>query len=144
MYRRLRRLGSDRRGALRGKCARFGVLLSFLALFSQALAFASTPMAASRDVREVARELGALIGPGVVICATSDDSGRPTAPMNCDERCPLCQAVAGAFAFIPPTAAKSFAPGVILIDALAFPIKPRAPPPRPLLAPRPRGPPSAI
>jgi hypothetical protein len=101
-------------------------------------------MAAPGDARHAAIELGALLGPGVVICAQSDEPGAPPAPMNCDDRCPICQASAGAFAFVAPAPSVHAAPTPRLFDALAFPATPRAPPRGPVLIAFARGPPSLI
>ena len=128
----------------RGATGRLGLLLALWALFAQALTLAVPPMAAPDDARRAAFELAALIGPGVVICTQADEPGAPPAPMNCDDRCPICQANAGALAFVMPAPPVQGAPILRLFDALAFPATPRAPPRGPVLIAFARGPPSLI
>jgi hypothetical protein len=128
----------------RGAIGRLGVLLALWALFAQALTLTVPPMAAPGDARHAALELRALLGPGVVICAQSDEPGAPPAPMNCDDRCPICQANAGALAFVTPAPPVHAAPILSLFDPLAFPATARAPPRGPTLIAFARGPPSLI
>jgi len=119
-------------------------LLALWALFAQALALAVPPMAAPGDARRAAIELGALLGPGVIICTQADEPGAPPAPMTCDDRCPICQANAGALAFVAPAPPVHAAPVPLVVEPLAFPKTARAPPRGPLLIAFARGPPSLI
>jgi hypothetical protein len=81
--------------------ARFGLWLAAFALLSQSLAAAAPSMPAPADARAAARELVALLGPGVVVCTQSptDPDRRQTDRRN---HCPLCQA--GAVALEAPAA----------------------------------------
>jgi hypothetical protein len=99
-------------------------------------------MAAPSDARRAAAELGALFGPGVVICSQADEPGAPPAPLTCDDRCPICQAHAGALAFVTPPPPVHFAPIPLVIKALAFPKTARAPPRGPVRIASARAPPS--
>ncbi len=128
----------------RGASARAGLFLALWALFAQALTLAVPPMAAPGDARHAAVELQALLGPGIVICSQADEPGAPPPPMNCDDRCPICQANAGALAFIAPDPPVHVTPILRPIEALAFPATPRAPPRGPILIAFARGPPSPI
>jgi hypothetical protein len=120
-------------------------LLALWALFAQALALAVPPMAAPGDARRAAIELGALLGPGVVICTQADEPGAPPAPMTCDDRCPICQANAGALAFVAPAPPVHAAPILLVVRARSpFLRRPRAPPRGPVLIAFARGPPSLI
>jgi hypothetical protein len=137
-------VGRGRFQAIRqGAIGRLGLVFALWALFAQALTLAVPPMAAAGDARRAAFELAALIGPNVIICTQSDEPGAP-APMNCDDRCPICQANAGALAFVTPGPPIQAVPILHLFDALAFPATPRAPPRGPVLIAFARGPPSLI
>ena len=123
---------------------RAGLFLALFALFSQAIVLAVPPMAPPGNVREAARELVALVGPDVFICAQADESRAPAAPAGCDDRCPICQAGAGGLAFVAPSPAFHLSPSFVLGGPLAFPKTPRAPPRGPNLIALARGPPASI
>jgi hypothetical protein len=127
----------------RGGSARAGLLLALWALLAQALTFAIPPMAAPGDARHAALELGALFGPGVVICSQADEPSAPP-PVNCGDRCPICQANAGVLAFVTPTPPVHFVPVPLLVEPLAFPKTARAPPRGPVRIAFARAPPSLI
>jgi hypothetical protein len=77
--------------------ARLGFVLVALALLSQGLAAAAPPMTPDGDARSAARELTALLGPGVVVCTQGDSSDLPhQRPADCRDSCPLCHTAAGA------------------------------------------------
>jgi hypothetical protein len=101
-------------------------------------------MSPPHGAQQAARELKALLGPGVVICTQSDDPGAPPPASTCDDRCPICQAGAGAFVFVAPSLAIHPAPIFRLAGSLAFPAAPRAPPRGPILVAQARGPPSSV
>jgi hypothetical protein len=100
-------------------------------------------MAPPSDARHAAVELGALFGPGVVICSQADEPGAPP-PVSCDDRCPICQANAGALAFVTPPPPTHFAPIPLVVEALAFPKTARAPPRGPVRTALARAPPSLV
>jgi hypothetical protein len=127
----------------RGASARAGLFLALWALFAQALTLAVPPMAASSDARHAALELGALFGPGVVICSQADEPNAPT-PVNCDNHCPICQANAGALAFLTPAPPVHFVPVPLAVEPLAVSKAARAPPRSPVRIASARAPPSLI
>jgi hypothetical protein len=141
----LRRVGSGsgnlRRTRFGALFARLGVFLVALALLSQSLAAAAPPMSSGGDARSAARELTALLGPGVVVCTQSDGANLPDhRPADCRDSCPLC--LTAAFALEAPSAAAPPTPMYVLAGALGV-----APPKRSIVRPRAafslaRGPPS--
>ena len=72
----LRRAGDRKRQGLSGPFARVGMWLTAFALLSQSLVVA-------------ARELTALLGPGVVVCTQIDGAGAPAHVPDCHDQCPL-------------------------------------------------------
>jgi hypothetical protein len=121
--------------------ARLGLWLAAFALLAQSLAVAAPPPAAS-DAHSAAATLSALLGPGVVICAQSDDHGAPHSPHDCCDQCPLCRLVANAATLSPPTAEPLPAPALIVVGSIGFTAQQRSIPPPPPGFSLARGPPS--
>jgi hypothetical protein len=101
------RSGHGRRAA--SLWARFGLWLAALALLSQSLAATASHMPTPAGARAAARELVALLGPGVVVCTqSSTDPDRHQA--DCRDQCPLCLAtVVGLEAPAPAAPARRLA-----------------------------------
>jgi hypothetical protein len=92
------------RGA-RIRRAPWATCLAILALVAQLLAPAVHRMAPG-NVAEVAADLKAAFGDGVVLCIEVEDGkGAPAPARDCDDACPLCQLHSGAHALILPTLA---------------------------------------
>ena len=132
----------DGRGFASRLFARLGLWLAAFALLSQSLVVAAPPMAGARDARTAVAELAALLGPGVVVCASEDGSGAPAKPLHRHDECPLCRLAAASSAFDVPHAEPLDAPALALVAKLA--ISPRADeiPPPPHQFSLARGPPS--
>ena len=107
--------GHGRRAASRW--ARFGFWLAAFALLSQSLVVAAPQAPAPSDARAAARELVALLGPGVVVCTQSPTDQAPH-HANCRDTCPLC--LTAATALEAPASAAPAAPVRGLAEALAF------------------------
>ena len=117
----MRRAGDRKRQGLSGLFARVGMWLAAFALLSQSLVVAAPDMRAA-DARSAARELTALLGPGVVVCAQVDGSGGAPAPAtDCHDQCPLCRLVADVAALDPPPLARIAEPDRVAETRLPFP-----------------------
>ena len=111
-----------KRTGLIGMFARVGLWLAAFALLSQALVVAAPDLGVA-NARSAARELTALLGPGVVVCVQVDGSGAP-AP-DCHDQCPLCRLAADLAGLDPPPPARVVEPVRVAETRLPFPLKPR-------------------
>ena len=116
----MRLAGERNRMGLGGLFARVGVWLAAFALLSQSFA---APEMGVRDSRSAARELAALFGPGVVVCAQTDGPVAP--PPDCHDQCPLCRHAGDVAAFDSPPLTSVAKPVRVTETKLPFPRKPR-------------------
>lgn len=120
----MRRAGDRKRQGLSGLFARVGLWLAAFALLSQSLVVAAPDMRAA-DARSAARELTALLGPGVDVCAQVDGSGAPAPATDCHDQCPLCRLAADVAALDRPPLARIADPVRVADARLPFPSNPR-------------------
>jgi hypothetical protein len=121
-----------------------GLWLVSFALLSQALALPLHQMGRTPSQAAIG-ELRAIFGDAAVLCVQADDGqGAPTLPDQSHSHCPLCQAGAGALAFVLPVPMATQQLPPVVADFLIP--EAQAPPSasRRSLAAQPRGPPSQV
>jgi len=132
------------RSRLAAVVAALALVVQLVALpYHQAL---TAPVAApvASDLASAAAELKATFGEAAALCVQSDEKGKPTAPGDCDDHCPLCQFRAQAAALVAPDLPALPARVAGARRTLGPLPEASAPPSRPAFRIRARAPPLAI